>query len=135
MAVYPSRRALTAQVHIAKKDLAMDDDAYRAMLNERFGVESSGSLGILKLKDLVAHFEKLGWVPKRNPNPRNDIVRLCKRIWAQCYSLGRPVPDYGDAIAKQMFNIEKVTWCNAEQLRAITTALAKQQSKEGAATE
>ena len=135
MAAYPSRRALTAQVHIAKKDLAMDDDMYRSMLRERYGVESSGALGILKLVDLVSNFEKLGWVPKRSPSPRNDIKRLCKRIWAQCYSLDRPVPDYGDAIAKQMFNIEKVTWCNADQLRAITTALTKQQHKEGAETE
>jgi phage gp16-like protein len=88
-----------------------------------------------RLNDLVAHFEKLGWTPKRKPSPRDDIKRICKRIWAQCYSLGRPVPDYGDAIAKQMFGIDKVVWCNAEQLRAITTALAKQQAKEGADTE
>lgn len=135
MPVYPSRRALTAQVHIAKKDLAMDDDTYRSMLRERYGVESSGALSFPNLMHLVAHFEKLGWVPKRKPSPRKDIGRICKRIWAQCYSLGRPVPDYGDAIAKQMFGIDKVVWCNAEQLRAITTALAKQQAKEGAETE
>lgn len=135
MPAYPSRRALTAQVHIAKKDLAMDDEAYRAMLRELYGTESSGSLSFPNLMHLVAHFEKLGWVPKRNPSPRNNIAKLCKRIWAQCYSLGRPVPDYGDAIAKQMFGIDKVVWCNAEQLRGITTALAKQQTKEGAETE
>ena len=130
-----SRRALLAQVHMAVKSLAMPDDAYRAMLAERFGVESSGKLAMAKLVDLVKHFEKLGWVPKRRPQPRPDRVRLCKRIWAQCYSLDRPVPTYGDAIAMQMFGVEKVVWCDAEQLRAITTALAKQQAKEGADTE
>lgn len=135
MVVFTSRRSLLAQIHMAIKDLAMPEDAYRAMLQERYGVESSGKMPMPRLKDLVAHFQKLGWVPKRKPSPRKDIGRLCKRIWAQCYSLGRPVPDYGDAIAKQMFGIDKVVWCDAEQLRAITTALAKQQAKEGAETE
>ena len=135
MVVFTSRRSLLAQVHMAIKDLAMPEDAYRAMLQERYGVESAGKMPMPRLKDLVAHFEKLGWVPKRKPSPRPDCARLCKRIWAQCYSLGRPVPDYGDAIAKQMFGIDKVIWCNAEQLRAITTSLAKQQAKEGAETE
>jgi len=134
MAVFTSRRSLLAQTHMAIKDLAMPDDAYRAMLQERFGVDSAGTLSMQRLKELVAHFEKLGWVPKRKPSPKDDIKRLCKRIWAQCYSLGRPVPAYADAIAKQMFGIEKLVWCKAEQLRAITTALAKQQAKEGAET-
>lgn len=135
MAVFTSRRCLLAQTHMAIKDLAMPDDAYRAMLQERFGVDSAGKLSMPRLKDLVAHFEKLGWVPKRKPAPKDDIKRLCKRIWAQCYSLGRPVPAYADAIAKQMFGIEKLIWCKADQLRAITTALSKQQVKEGADTE
>lgn len=135
MATFATRRSLLAQVHMARKDLAMPEEHYRGMLAERYGVESSGQLVMVKLHDLVKHFEKLGWVPKRKPEPRPDRKRLCKRIWAQCYSLGRPVPDYGDGIAKQMFGIEKVVWCDAEQLRAITTALAKQQAKEGADTE
>lgn len=129
-----SRRALLAQVHMAVKGLAMPDDAYRAMLHARYGMESSGKLAMGKLVDLVKHFERMGWMPKRKPQPRPDRARLCKRIWAQCYSLGRPVPDYGDAIAKQMFGVEKVVWCDADQLRAITTALAKLQDKEGAET-
>lgn len=74
-------------------------------------------------------------MPKRKPSPRPDRARLCGGSGPSGYSLGRPVPDYGDAIAKQMFGIDKVVWCNAEQLRAITTALAKQQAKEGADTE
>lgn len=60
-----SRRALLAQVHMAVKDLVMPDDAYRAMLHARYGVESSGKLSMGKLVDLVKHFEKLGWMPKR----------------------------------------------------------------------
>lgn len=130
-----NRRPLLAQIHLAVKDLGMPDEHYRAMLAERYGVTSAAKLALPKLVDLVRHFEKLGWEPKRKPAPRADIHPLCKRVWAQCYSLGRPVPAYPDGIAKQMFGVEKLVWCSPEQLRAITTALAKQQGKEGAETE
>jgi phage gp16-like protein len=120
---------------MARKELAMSEEQYRSMLAERYGVDSAGKLAMAKLVDLVKHFEKLGWMPKRKPAPSKAVDPLCRKIWAQCYSLKRPVPEYADGIAKQMFGIERLTWCNADQLRAITTALTKQQVKEGADTE
>ncbi len=127
-----NRKPLLAQIHVAVKDLGMSDDLYRSMLDERYGVASAAKLALPKLVDLVRHFEKLGWVPKRKPAPRADIHPLCRKVWAQCYSMDRPVPAYSDGIAKQMFGVEKLVWCDPTQLRAITTALAKQQAKEGA---
>lgn len=129
------RRPLLAQAHMARKELAMSEEQYRSMLAERYGVDSAGKLAMAKLVDLVKHFEKLGWMPKRKPAPSKAVDPLCRKIWAQCYSLKRPVPEYADGIAKQMFGIERLPWCNADQLRAITTALTKQQVKEGADTE
>lgn len=127
-----SRNALLAQIHMASKALNMEEADYRGMLAERYGVDSAARLGMAKLEDLIRHFESLGWAPVRRPKPNPSTTRLCARIWAQCYSLGRPVPAYADAIARQMFGIDKAQWCTAEQLRGITTALAKLQEKEGA---
>lgn len=126
-----NRKSLLAQIHLAKKHLALSEDAYRAILAERFGVDSAALLDVPGLHGLVRHFEALGWTPERKPSPRAAIHPLCKRIWAQCYSLGRPVPAYADGVAKQMYGIDKLVWLDPTQLRAITTALAKQQSKEG----
>ena len=36
-----NRRAELAKIHVAKKQLAMDDETYRAMLMSQFGVEST----------------------------------------------------------------------------------------------
>lgn len=45
-----NRRAELAKIHVAKKQLAMDDETYRAMLMSQFGVESA--------RDLSAHQRK-----------------------------------------------------------------------------
>lgn len=130
------RQALSAKIHIAIKDLNMPDEAYRDILQARFGVASSARLSVAQLQDLLRHFESLGWVPKKKrPAPRAGIEKLCKRIWAQCYSLKRPVPAYADALAKRMYGVEKLIWCDAAQLHAITTALGLQQAREDAPTE
>jgi phage gp16-like protein len=86
------------------------------------------------LNEVLFHMQKLGFTPTQKNRPACPVKRLCKKVWAQCYSLGRPVPAYADGIAKQMFGIEKLVWCDHDQLRAITTALAKQQDREGAET-
>lgn len=131
-----ARQALSAKIHIAIGDLNMPDEAYRDILQARFGVASSARLSVAQLQELIRHFESLGWVPKKKrPAPRAGIEKLCKRIWAQCYSLSRPVPAYADGMAKRMFGVERLTWCDAGQLLAITTALGKQQTREDAPTE
>lgn len=129
-----SRKSLLAQIHMARKALGMHEDVYRGMLLERYDVASSAKLPMPRLLDLVRHFEALGWVPARKPAPRKEIHPLCRKIWAQCYSLQRPVPEYADGLAKHMHGVEKLVWCDPMQLRAITSALAKQQAREGAKT-
>ncbi|AGW12816.1 hypothetical protein DGI_0928 [Megalodesulfovibrio gigas DSM 1382 = ATCC 19364] len=129
------RQALSAKIHIAVKDLNMPDEAYRDILQARFGVASSARLSVAQLQDLLKHFAGLGWAPKKKrPAPRAGIEKLCKRIWAQCYSLKRPVPAYADGLAKRMYGVEKLIWCDAAQLHAITTALGLQQTREDAPT-
>lgn len=130
-----NRKSLLAKIHIAKKELALENGVYRGILLEKFGVESAGELKIPQLAELVDHLEKLGFKPKQKNRPSEDTKRIVKRIWAQCYSLGRPVPEYADGMARQMFKVDKVIWCDADQLKAITSALAYQQEREGAETE
>lgn len=132
-----TRRNMLAKIHIAKKDLDLCDDAYRAILAEVGGAESAGDLDLDGLTRVVAHMRKLGFEPKRSKKtgslPKAKAGQI-KKIWAQCYSMGRPVPAYGDGMAKQMFGIARVQWCDPDQLRKISAALTYQQQREGAAT-
>jgi phage gp16-like protein len=130
------RRSLLAKIHIAKKELGMSDDQYKAVLAERMGVESASELSGRDLIRLVRVMEDMGWAPKRSRTGAlpDDKARQIKRIWAQCYSLGRPVPSYADGLARKMWGVDRVVWCSHDQLQAITSALAYQQRREGAET-
>jgi phage gp16-like protein len=130
-----NRRSLLAKIHIAKKQLGLDDPIYRTILAELFDAESAKNLKITELVRLVQHLEQLGFTPTRKNRPASERDRLVKRIWAQCYSLNRPVPDYADGLARHMFHLDKVIWCDPDQLRKLSAALTYQQKREGADTQ
>lgn len=54
-----TRRSLLAKIHIAKKQLGLDDAVYRALL-ARFGVVSSKDLSMKGLAQLVDHMAQKG---------------------------------------------------------------------------
>ncbi len=56
-----SRRGLLAKVHIARKDLGLSEEEYRAILRELFGTGSAAQLSERQLGALVAHFLHRGW--------------------------------------------------------------------------
>lgn len=57
-------RALLAKVHIAKKELALPEESYRAILVRMTGRESSKDCTEGQLERLLAEFRRLGWQPK-----------------------------------------------------------------------
>jgi len=119
---FDTRRSLLAKVHIAKKDLGLDDAAYRAIL-ARFGVESSSRLDMKGLEKLLAHFEQLGWVSTPNQaKPRiNDEhiaipdtsphARQKRYALALAKALGWSLVGLQKRI-KQQFHVENILWLN-----------------------
>jgi phage gp16-like protein len=132
-----------AKIHIAKQQLRMGDDDYRAMLWTQGRVHSSKDLDHAGRQRVLDYLTTIGFKPapakttKRpaRPTPAADKVKLVRRIRAQLISLDRKPDEYADGIARQMFGVNYYEWCNHEQLHAITAALAKMQRKEGAATQ
>ncbi len=57
------RNAVLAKIHIAKKDLRMDDVAYRAMLKRVTGKSSSAGMSPRQRGAVLAEFKRLGWNP------------------------------------------------------------------------
>ncbi|MBA5605855.1 regulatory protein GemA [Duganella sp. FT3S] len=123
-----SRNANLAKIHIAKKQLAMDDDTYRAMLLAHGGVSSSKDLTLIGAAKVLAHLERCGFKPKasgggKRPNAAAANRGLLGKIEAQLADARRPW-SYGHGMAKKMFNIDKIDWLNAEQLGKIIAALS-----------
>jgi len=58
----PSRREL-AKIHIAKRELGLDEATYRGILWERYRRDSSAELTDRQAADLVELFRQKGWRP------------------------------------------------------------------------
>ena len=104
----------------------MTEEEYRAVL-ESVGVKSSTELNHRGFDQVMQRFEALGFVSKRKSKGRRPdvpqgkealigkiaaILGDCKLSWS-----------YADGVAKRMFKIEFVQWCDAEQLHKVVAAL------------
>ena len=64
---------LLAKIHIAKKELGLEDGIYRDILWRKFKVTTSKALANSQAMVLIHHFEALGWNPK--PGTRNPELK------------------------------------------------------------
>ncbi|SFF05311.1 gp16 family protein [Nitrosomonas sp. Nm166] len=123
------RKRELAQIHIAKSDLGLDDDTYRAMLLDVAGVTSAADLSARGRRDVLERFISKGWTNKKHrrgksPNTAAWKAPLMSKIGALLADQKLPW-SYANGIAKQMYKIAKVDWCDEKQLRGIITALVK----------
>lgn len=131
-----------AKIHIAKKELAMDDDTYRAMLMQVAGVSSSKDLSATGRAKVLEHFKAAGFkgkktYPKR-PHTTDNKAQL-QKIEAQLADMGLPW-DYLTArqqgkddktlsMVERLTGVKRLEWCNKTQLSKVIAALAIHQKK------
>ena len=126
------RRGLLAKVHIAKKQVGLNDAQYRNMLEDRYGEDSAGRLSVGQLEDLVEHMRKLGW-EQPQPKPRADGPRepaMVAKVEALLAELGkledrRVSWNYARSILRRQHGVDRLEWATAEQLRGVIAALDK----------
>lgn len=83
-----SHRDMLAKIHIARKDLALDDEAYRGLLRRVGGVESARDLSDRKADAVIAELKRLGWKPKASARPPAERADLRKiyALWGALHS-------------------------------------------------
>lgn len=131
------RNGQMAKIHIAKAQLGMDDEEYRALLGRVAGVSSAKDLNPRQIGAVLAAFEKLGWQPKaptkqgrKRPNVKTSRQRMLSKIEAQLAAAGRPWA-YADAMALRMCRVERVEWCDETQLQKLIVALNYDAERHG----
>jgi len=111
-----------AVIHIAKAQTGRTEEEYRAMLS-RVGVASSKDLTPAKFETVMREFKKLGFKMKAKcSKPINSKQRLLGKIKMLSAAMGLS-HKYADGIARKMFGVDLVAWCDADQLRKIVAAL------------
>ena len=143
---YESRKSLLAKVHIARKDLGLGEDTYRAMLENLTGKASAAKLSVPELVRVVADLRKQGWQgqPKPKPKPkakpttgrdgkpksRPEAATYLAKIEALLAEAGRPW-SYALGVAKRMYRAETLEWLTAEQMRGVMVALSRDAVRNG----
>ena len=131
-----SRKSLLAKIHIAKKDLGLDDASYRAVLERLTDRESAAALTVPQLVRVLAYLRTLGWQEpakkpsRRKPAARPDAAGYVDKIEALLAEAKRPW-SYAASIAKRMYGAEKLEWLSAEQARGVLAALVRDAKRHG----
>lgn len=74
-----SHPAMLAKIHIARKELGLQEAEYRALLQRVARVESAKDLSDRAAAAVIAEFKRLGWEPresKRPPAERADVRKI-----------------------------------------------------------
>lgn len=94
------RRADLAKIHIAKKDLCLNDDDYRLIIRSvgKAATGSSADLSPLGRARVLAHLRKCGWKPARlSPKRITPVgailaseaqINLIKDLWVELGNAG-----------------------------------------------
>lgn len=128
------RLHLTRLVHVARRELAIADDAWRALLRDRFKATSSADLSIDGLHRLVEHLKACGF--KVRPSPKEKLptphkgLALTKqdieaKIACQLKALDKPWP-YAHAVARRIHpEVSAFEFLTAAQLGEVSSALER----------
>ena len=135
-----ARRRELAQIHIAKAQLGLDDETYRAMLWTVGRVKSSADLDYAGRKAVLDHLKARGFtaaLPKRANEwafiDRAEAGRrpLLRKICAVCRAAGRG-KTYAEGLALRMFGVERLEFAAPDQLHKIASALVYDQARRQA---
>jgi len=127
-----NRKGVLAQIHIAKKELGLDDDTYRQMIATTTGGKRSCSdCSVSELHQVLQGLKNRGFKAKprkrvaRHPGtPHNlDSEPMLQKIEALLAEMKAPW-SYADAIAKRQYQVERVAWLKTvEQFKGVIAAL------------
>lgn len=142
----PRKRSLMAKIHIAKKDLGLSDDDYRAILVEVTGKRSSADLSFLELGKVLDRFKTRGWTPtvkaasdmpaarQRSRSADHPSAKKARALWISLGQLGvvrNPSEPALEAMAARQLGIERLQWANGAHCYALIEALKGMATRAG----
>ncbi|MBL8471384.1 MAG: regulatory protein GemA [Rhodocyclaceae bacterium] len=125
------RRADLARIHCGKKALGLDDETYRAMLDQHGGSRSAADLSARGRKAVIAHLQAAGAFPraaKRRPDEDPHVAKI-RALWADLARCGK-VRDGSEGalckwIARHQGGPERLEWLGGPFAAQVVEALKK----------
>lgn len=129
----PTRRSELAAIHIAAKDLALEEESYRSLV-ARFSAgrtESAGEMSTSERRALLDHFRHLGFQrkpgpkPARRRDPRPQAGKL-RALWISLWQLGVVRHPDDEALAgflKRHTGLDALQFADPEELNVAIECL------------
>jgi phage gp16-like protein len=129
-----SRNNELAQIHIAKSQLGIDDETYRAMLWTVCRVKSAADLDYAGRRRVLEHLKSRGWKnkPARKAKSRilasDDQSKMIRALWLELHDVGAVKDSSEAALAsyvKRITKVEALQWLNTNQASVVIETLKK----------
>ena len=138
-----NRQRLIRLIHVAKRDLSLDDDTYRSIL-QRFGrKESSSDLTVPELEQVLEHLKRSGFkvrskgkpakpkavkaMPSR-PLAQDAESKKIRALWLFLHELGavkNPSEEALAAYVKRIAGVDALQWISGEQAERLIETMKK----------
>lgn len=140
-----SRLSLIKLIHVARRNLQLDDDTYRSLLVNVTGKQSCRDLRVGQLETVLKVLEDKGFKRKRPRSParrhrETDVTAKVRHVWQQMHKDGF-IRDGGDAaldafVAKMTVRtnngqgIASLAWCRGDTLLTVLESLKQWHLRE-----
>ena len=152
-----SRRAAMAKVHIARKELGLDEDTYRDVLARVTGRTSSADCSDAQLGQVLEEFKALGWTPKvvaggklrgrkgtvvmddplspyRHHPADHPSAKKARALWLSLWNLGEvrdPSEAALESFARRQLKVERLQWADQALVYKLIEALKAMAERAG----
>lgn len=122
MTKHVDRQRLIRLIHVAKRDLALDDDSYRAIL-QRIGKKASAAdLAVPELEKVLEHMKRSGFKVRSKkgdrPQASDDQSKMIRGLWLELAGM-EVVRNSSEAalgaFVKRMAKVDTLQWLSTEQ--------------------
>jgi len=125
-----------AIIRVAKQQVGMSDDDYRALLSRHTGQETAKALNPDTFKRLMAHFEALGFrstaakkdAAKRGGKASEAQMQKINKLWAEFTDGTGTASGLRHWMEKRGYGAS-VTWLESETARKVIAALSNMVSR------
>jgi phage gp16-like protein len=131
-----TRNRLIARIHAAAKELGLDEDTRRDLMERETGKRSASAMNDGELGKVVGALSELkskgAAGAARSFTPHEDPqVRKVFAMWTALKRKGLVTAPKPHGFAKRMVGVDRVEWANPEQLRQIIEGLKAIEARGG----
>ncbi len=142
-----SSRGALAKIHIAKKELGLDDGAYRAMLERLTGRTSARDCSDAQLGVVLDEMKAKGWAPAfrvaaSNPGrparsaapAASPMAKKARAMWISLHQLGvvrDPSEAALESFGRRQLKVDRLQWANQSHGYRLIEALKAMAERAG----